>query len=293
MNKVNLIDLYKKESSDVFNSIPSTEIAKFVDMVFDVYENEGTIFAAGNGGNVASVQNLVVDLNMHPFVSEDKGSQTIPRNKFKCVSLCSDQATITGVSNDLGYEHIFSEQLKYQGDENDMFFGLQGHPDKLRLSEMDATTGSLGQGLSIAIGHALGKQLRGEDGKVFCLLGDGEMQEGQVWESLMYVPKTDLKNLVCLIDWNKGQNDGWSEDFSSMYDNLRERISSFGWDCETIDGHDVNVISTKLAVESEKPRCIILNTMKGKGVSFMEDPSWHAKVPTEEQYEQAIKELGV
>ena len=126
MNKVNLIDLYKKESSDVFNSIPSTEIAKFVDMVFDVYENEGTIFAAGNGGNVASVQNLVVDLNMHPFVSEDKGSQTIPRNKFKCVSLCSDQATITGVSNDLGYEHIFSEQLKYQGDENDMFFGMSG-----------------------------------------------------------------------------------------------------------------------------------------------------------------------
>ena len=126
MDKVNLIDLYKKESTDVFSSIPSTEIAKFVDMVFDVYENEGTIFAAGNGGNVASVQNLVVDLNMHPFVSEDKGAQTIPRNKFKCVSLCSDQATITGVSNDLGYEHIFSEQLKYQGEKDDIFFGMSG-----------------------------------------------------------------------------------------------------------------------------------------------------------------------
>jgi|TARA_R110000765_G_scaffold77365_3_gene152057 D-sedoheptulose 7-phosphate isomerase len=126
MDKVNLIDLYKKESADVFSSIPSTEIAKFVDMVFDVYENEGTIYAAGNGGNVASVQNLVVDLNMHPFVSEDKGKQTIPRNKFKCVSLCSDQATITGVSNDLGYEHIFSEQLKYQGDVGDLFFGMSG-----------------------------------------------------------------------------------------------------------------------------------------------------------------------
>jgi len=126
MSKTDLINLYKKESSSVFNSIPSVEIAKFVDMVFEVYENEGTIFAAGNGGNVASVQNLVVDLNMHPFVSEDKGKQTIPRNKFKCVSLCSDQATITGVSNDLGYEHIFSEQLKYQGDDKDMFFGMSG-----------------------------------------------------------------------------------------------------------------------------------------------------------------------
>ena len=126
MNKNDLINLYKRESSSVFNSIPSIEIVKFVDMVFDVYENEGTIFAAGNGGNVASVQNLVVDLNMHPFVSEDKGKQTIPRNNFKCVSLCSDQATITGVSNDLGYEHIFSEQLKYQGDNKDMFFGMSG-----------------------------------------------------------------------------------------------------------------------------------------------------------------------
>ena len=126
MDKVKLIELYKKESTSVFDSIPSTDIAEFVDMVFGVYEREGTIFAAGNGGNVASVQNLVVDLNMHPFVSEDKGSQTIPRNKFKCVSLCSDQATITGVSNDLGYEHIFSEQLKYQGEEGDIFFGMSG-----------------------------------------------------------------------------------------------------------------------------------------------------------------------
>ena len=126
MDKVKLIELYKKESTSVFDSIPSTDIAEFVDMVFGVYEREGTIFAAGNGGNVASVQNLVVDLNMHPFVSEDKGSQTIPRNKFKCVSLCSDQATITGVSNDLGYEHIFSEQLKYQGEMGDIFFGMSG-----------------------------------------------------------------------------------------------------------------------------------------------------------------------
>ena len=126
MDKVKLIELYKKESTSVFDSIPSTDIAEFVDMVFGVYEREGTIFAAGNGGNVASVQNLVVDLNMPPFVSEYKGKQTIPRNKFKCVSLCSDQATITGVSNDLGYEHIFSEQLKYQGEEGDIFFGMSG-----------------------------------------------------------------------------------------------------------------------------------------------------------------------
>lgn len=172
---------------------------------------------------------------------------------------------------------------------------LQGHPDKLRLPLMDATTGSLGQGLSIAIGHSLGKKLKDEEGTVFCVLGDGELQEGQVWEALMYYPKTQLKNLVCIIDWNKGQNDGYSKDFSIMYDNLKERISSFGWDARLISGHDVDAIKSTLTLNqyAGRPLCIILDTVKGKGVSFMEDPSWHCKVPTEEEYEIAMKELGV
>ena len=97
MNKKKLIELYKEESANVFGNIPTSKIVKFVDMMFEAYEDEKTVFACGNGGNVASVQNLVVDMNMHPFVSEDKGAQTIPRNKFKCVSLCSDQASITGI----------------------------------------------------------------------------------------------------------------------------------------------------------------------------------------------------
>ena len=173
---------------------------------------------------------------------------------------------------------------------------LQGHPDKLRLPLVDATTGSLGQGLSIAIGHSHGKTLRGEDGTIFCVLGDGELQEGQVWEALMYYPKTELKNLICIIDWNKGQNDGYSKDFSIMYDNLKERISSFGWDARVVDGHNVDEIRHHLSVKTDwfpEPLCLILDTVKGKGVSFMEDPSWHCKVPTEEEYEIAIKELGV
>ena len=171
---------------------------------------------------------------------------------------------------------------------------LQGHPDKLRLPLMDATTGSLGQGLSIAIGHSLGKKLKNEDGTIFCVLGDGELQEGQVWEALMYYPKTDLHNLVCIIDWNKGQNDGYSKDFSIMYDNLEERISSFGWTTTVIDGHDMDAIRNSFeTVEVDKPLCVILDTIKGKGVSFMENPSWHCKVPTKEEYKIAMKELGV
>ena len=173
---------------------------------------------------------------------------------------------------------------------------LQGHPDKLRLPLVDATTGSLGQGLSIAIGHSHGKTLRGEDGTIFCVLGDGELQEGQVWEALMYYPKTELKNLVCIVDWNKGQNDGYSKDFSIMYDNLEERIKSFGWDTRVVDGHDVGEIRHHLSVKTEwfdQPLCLILDTIKGKGVSFMEHPDWHCKVPTEEEYDLAMKELGV
>ena len=135
MNKGKLVDLYKNESANAFQRIPTTKIVQFVDMMFEAYENEQTVFACGNGGNVASVQNLVVDMNMHPFVSEDKGVQTIPRNKFKCVSLCSDQATITGVSNDLGFRFIFSEQLKYQGVEGDILFGMSGSGNSKNVLE--------------------------------------------------------------------------------------------------------------------------------------------------------------
>ena len=171
---------------------------------------------------------------------------------------------------------------------------LQGHPDKLRLPEMDATTGSLGQGLSIAIGHSLGKKLRNEPGTIFCVLGDGELQEGQVLEGLMYYPKTGMKNMICIVDWNKGQNDGYSKDFSIMYDNLQERISSFGWDTKMVDGHDMDSIRESFNdMDGDKPLCIILDTIKGKGVSFMENPAWHCKVPTDEEYEIAMKELGV
>ena len=135
MDKRKLIDLYKTESSNAFHIIPTSKIIEFVDMMFEAYENEQTVFACGNGGNVASVQNLVVDMNMHPFVSEDKGAQTIPRNKFKCVSLCSDQASITGIGNDLGFRFIFSEQLKYQGVEGDIVFGMSGSGNSKNVLE--------------------------------------------------------------------------------------------------------------------------------------------------------------
>ena len=110
----------------------------------------------------------------------------------------------------------------------------------------------------------------------------------------MYYPKTGMKNMICIVDWNKGQNDGYSKDFSIMYDNLQERISSFGWDTKMVDGHDMQSIRDSFNdMDGDRPLCIILDTIKGKGVSFMENPAWHCKVPTDEEYEIAMKELGV
>ena len=122
----NLIDLYKEESNNAFLSIPTEDIETFVNMIIKAYINENKVFACGNGGNVASVQNLVLDLNMHPFVSEDKSARKGGRNKFQAISLCDSAAAITGMTNDIGFENIFAEQLKYQANKGDILFAMSG-----------------------------------------------------------------------------------------------------------------------------------------------------------------------
>jgi len=126
MNYLDLIDLYKNESSNVVLNISSQEIAEFVKLVIEAYNSEKKIFACGNGGNAAFVSNLVVDLNMHPFVSEDKSSHGGQRNRFHAVNLCEGAATITGITNDLGFNSIFKEQLKYQAEKDDILFCISG-----------------------------------------------------------------------------------------------------------------------------------------------------------------------
>lgn len=170
---------------------------------------------------------------------------------------------------------------------------LQGHPDKNKLKYMHATTGSLGQGLSIAIGHSIANKLKKNDNNIFCIVGDGELQEGQMWESFMLAPKYKLDNLLCLIDRNGGQNDGSVKDILDLGD-LKSKIEKFGWNVIEIDGHDEKTINESFILfEKCKniPTCIILNTIKGKGVSFMENSEWHSKVPTEDEYKKAKKEL--
>ena len=171
---------------------------------------------------------------------------------------------------------------------------LQGHPSsRVNLAGVEVSTGSLGQGLSIGVGLALAIRLDKLKSKVFVLLGDGEMQEGSVWEALMNAHHQKLNNLVVIIDKNNLQIDGAVSDVKSI-DPLDEKLKAFGFEVKTIDGHNYNEIEQVLteAKKSDKLCAVIANTIKGKGVSFMEnDRVWHHNHMTEEQYNAAIKEV--
>jgi transketolase len=171
---------------------------------------------------------------------------------------------------------------------------LQGHPDAKKVPGVDASTGSLGQGCSIAVGMALGAQHLGKDTKVYTIVGDGECQEGQIWESFMAAAHFKLDNLTVLIDNNGLQIDGANDEVMSLGD-LAGKMRAFGFDVyELADGHDLDAIGAALNAKTAvgQPKCILAHTVKGKGVSFMENQvGWHGKAPNEEQRQQALQEL--
>lgn len=172
---------------------------------------------------------------------------------------------------------------------------LQGHPDKNKVPGVDMTTGSLGQGLSIANGIALMGKLQNKNYRVYAILGDGEIEEGQIWEAAMTSNKYKLDNLCVIIDNNNLQIDGSIEEVMSSYP-IDEKFKSFGFQIINIDGHNIQEIMDAFEVAKNvknKPTCIIAKTIKGKGISFMENRvEWHGKAPTEEQYKIAMKELS-
>lgn len=170
---------------------------------------------------------------------------------------------------------------------------LQGHPCSNKLEGIEISTGSLGQGLSIACGMALGLRLDNIKNKVFVLMGDGELQEGSVWEAAMNAAHHKLNNLIAIVDRNRLQIDGSTEDIKSV-GNVAEKFKAFGWNTLEINGHNFEEIfeAVESAKLSDKPFVIVANTIKGKGVSFMENnASWHGKAPNNEELEQALKEL--
>ena len=172
---------------------------------------------------------------------------------------------------------------------------LQGHPDMKHIPGVDMTTGSLGQGLSAANGMAISAKLDNKNYRVYCILGDGEIEEGQVWEAAMEANKYKLDNLCVIVDNNNLQIDGTIEEVMSPYP-IDEKFKSFGFQIIKIDGHNIDEILKAFEVArniKDKPVCIIAKTIKGKGVSYMENQvSWHGKAPDEEQYKIAMKELS-
>ncbi len=171
---------------------------------------------------------------------------------------------------------------------------LQGHPDKNKVPGVDMTTGSLGQGLSCANGMAIAGKMDQKDYRVYCILGDGEIEEGQIWEAAMAANKYKLDNLCVIVDNNNLQIDGTIEEVMSSYP-IDEKFRSFGFQIINIDGHDIEEIIKAFEVAKnvkDKPTCIIAKTVKGKGVAFMENQAgWHGKAPNQEQYEEAVRRI--
>ncbi len=171
---------------------------------------------------------------------------------------------------------------------------LQGHPDAKKVPGIDASTGSLGQGISIAVGMALGAKAQNKDTKVFTLLGDGELQEGQVWEACMAAANYQLDNLTIIIDNNGLQIDGSNDQVMSLGD-LSSKFKAFGFHVlELPDGNNLEEVLAAYSISTMegKPKCILAHTVKGKGVSFMENQvGWHGKAPSEAERQQALKEL--
>jgi len=173
---------------------------------------------------------------------------------------------------------------------------FQGHPHWLKLPGVEVSTGSLGQGLSIAVGMALAARLDGKHHKIFCLMGDGEQQEGQVWEAAMEAGHFHLDNVIAIIDCNGLQIDGWVKDVMQV-EPLEAKYASFGWETLRIDGHDMKQVVEalrKARAAAGRPVVILANTVKGKGVSFMENQAgWHGKVPNRVELAAALTELGL
>lgn len=172
---------------------------------------------------------------------------------------------------------------------------LQGHPNMNKVPGVEMSTGSLGQGFSVSVGMALAAKMDKNPGRVYVLLGDGELQEGIVWEAAMSAAHYGLSNMCAIVDNNGLQIDGNNDDVMTVKP-IDEKFAAFGWNVQVIDGHDFDQIFQAFEnakAEKNKPSVIIARTIKGKGVSFMEDKAgWHGKAPNEDEAKQAVKELG-
>ncbi len=243
---------------------------------------------SGHPGGSLSCVDIVTYLYFHHMNIDPQNPQMENRDRF----VLSKGHAAPALYSVLAHRGFFPvEQLKTLRKSDSM---LQGHPSMKYTAGVDMCTGSLGQGISTACGMALGAKLGSKSYRVYTILGDGEIQEGQVWEAAMFASAKGLDNLVAVVDNNGLQIDGKISEVNSPYP-IAEKFKAFGWNVIEICAHSFDEIDAAFNAAAEfkgKPSVIIADSVKGKGVSFMEDQvSWHGTAPNAEQYEQAMSEL--
>lgn len=244
---------------------------------------------SGHPGGSLSSADIITALYFHSMNVDSKNPRWVDRDRFVLSKghVCPVLYSALIMKGFIDESEV--NNLRKQGSL------LQGHPDMKRCPGIDISTGSLGQGISCAVGMALAGKRDKKDYMVYSLLGDGECNEGQVWEAAQSANKYKLDNLIVIIDNNRLQNDGFAEDIMPTGD-LQKKFEAFGFQAIRIDGHKVNEISAAFdfmkTQKNGQPKCIVCNTVKGKGVSFMENvAAWHGMAPNDAEYLQAIKEI--
>ena len=244
---------------------------------------------SGHPGGSLSIAEILTYLYFKEMNIDPKNPEKPDRDRF----VLSKGHAAPGLYSVLAQRGYFDvEELKTLRKYGSM---LQGHPDMKHIPGVDMSSGSLGQGISAACGMALSAKHFGSDFRVYTIVGDGEAEEGQVWEAAMFAAAKKLDNLVCFIDSNGLQIDGTVEEVNNPAP-FEDKFSAFGWNVITINGNDFDEIESALDSARDckgKPTAIVANTVKGKGVSFMENQvSWHGSAPNAEQTEQALAELN-
>lgn len=244
---------------------------------------------SGHPGGSLSAADIMTALYFYELNVDPTHPKWEDRDRFVLSKghVCPVLYTCLMLRNFFGMENVY-ELRKYGSI-------LQGHPDMKRTPGVDISTGSLGQGLSCAVGMAIALKRDGKDSRVFALVGDGETNEGQIWEACQVAVKYQLDNLVIIVDNNGLQNDGECCNIMPLQ-SLVEKFIAFGLIAYEIDGHDMEAIVNNLDeirhIKDGIPKCIVARTVKGKGVSYMENVvQWHGMAPDQEQFEQAIQEI--
>ena len=256
-----------------------------IDILEEVYNAK-----SGHIGGAFSIADILTVLYFNEMNIDAKSPDSPDRDRL-VLSKGHASAALYAVLAEKGY--IDKEELKAF---RNIDSNLQGHPDMNKVPGVDMTTGSLGQGLSVANGMALSSKLDSRGYRVYCILGDGELQEGQVWEAAMSAEKYQLDNLCVIIDANELQLTDTTMNVKGINQNdIEQKFRAFGFQTVVIDGHNIESIIRALTIAEMtkgKPTAIICKTIKGKGVSFMENQiDWHGKAPNDEEYKIAMKEL--